>query len=82
MVAVSEQEELAKQIEEARDFLAEHENSLGRALLVPGVEKHLDFGHSLRLRPGRVAVQVDEFSAGLLAQMARLGLDLVVSLYP
>jgi len=61
------------------EFLEEHEAELERLTIFPGVESvGLDFGIGWR----DVAVQSDAFPSGLVKLAGKLGLYLMLSLYP
>jgi hypothetical protein len=80
-VSVSEREfsDLAGQIEDAIQFLAENANELTRLRAHTGVERvELDFPVVDR----DVAAQSDVFPAALLSEMGNLQIALIVSRYP
>ena len=71
-------DDLGGQIEDATEFLREHEDELRRLSRFPGLQEVcLDFG----VRRRDVAAQTDVFPADLLWQAGALDIDLVVTHY-
>jgi hypothetical protein len=75
--------DLPGQIQDAKVFLSENEEELRRLRSFPGVEGvELDFPIELRVGENEIVVQSDRLPASLLLAAGRLGIDIVLTLYP
>ena len=81
-VSARESSDLPEQVRDATSFLAENEQELRRLRSFPGVDG-LELDFAVELRIGVTAVtQSDRLPANLLLAAGRLGIDIVISLYP
>jgi hypothetical protein len=75
--------DLPGQIDDAKAFLADYESELQRLRSFPGVDGvEIDFPMNLRIGTNEIAVQSDRFPADLLLAAGRLGIDIVMTIYP
>jgi hypothetical protein len=82
-VSLKEWKDLPGQIEDAKAFLAEHGAELLRLRSFPGVEGlELDFPMHLRVGANHIVVQSDRLPADLLLAAGRMGVDIVITIYP
>ena len=81
-VSVKEWNDLPGQIEDAKVFLEEHGAELLRLRSFPGVGGlELDFPVYLRIG-NQIVVQSDRLPADLLFAAGRVGVDIVITIYP
>jgi hypothetical protein len=82
-VSAKEWSDLPGQIDDAKAFLSENEAELLRLRSSPGVEGvQLDFPMDLRIGTKNIAVQSDRLPADILLAAGRLGVDIVMTIYP
>ena len=82
-VSVKEWNDLPGEIEDAKAFLAEHGTELLRLRSFPGVGGlELDFPVHLRIGTNQIVVQSDRLPADLLLAAGRVGVDIVITIYP
>ena len=82
-VSSKEWSDLPGQIDDAKAFLSEYEAELLRLRSFPGVDGvELDFPTHLRIGTNNVAVQTDRLPADILLAAGRLGMDIVMTIYP
>jgi hypothetical protein len=81
-VSVKPWSDLPGQIDDTRAFLSEYEAELLRLKSFPGVSAQLDFPMNLRIGTKNIAVQSNRLPADLLLAAGRLGVDIVMTIYP
>jgi len=82
-VSSKEWSDLPGQIEDAKAFLSEYETELLRLRSFPGVDGvELDFPLNQRVGTDNIAVQTDRLPADILLAAGRLGIDIVMTIYP